>query len=330
MSYFEEDIPRRPEIVAGLFREGQIITFAGPFNVGKTPLLADLATHIATGTQWCGREVAQRPVLHFDFESSDPDFRRTYRNISNRLGIKLRVPEDVTPYLLAGALSEQRTRQLLEIKSAATMLKLLDLSLAKKPSALIVFDPIEMAFPVDVMKKVSILALYRQFRELLTTYPQSAILSTHNLRKEQKQGKGGVAPDLMLHPHGWLQEVAGTLDLMNRSDVRIGVDRHSDSAVVVNGARRGEDLHPLILTPVDDDPEELAGFRNLLGSTKHDLAKLLTPAQVDYWTELPERFRFIDHANNGIPKVSLSRLIKRCSSLGILKSDGSYYVKTQP
>lgn len=328
MSYFEEDIPRRPEIVSGLFREGQIITFAGPFNVGKTPLLTDLAVHIAAGLPWCGREVVKRPVLHFDFESSDPDFRRTYRNISNYLGIKLRVPEDITPYLLAGSLTDPRTDRLLNIRSGVAMLKLLDASLAVAPDSLVLFDPIEMAFPLDVMKKVSILALYRQFRELLTKYPKSAVLNTHNLRKDLK--RPGPQPDLMLDPHGWLQEVAGTLDLMNRSDVRLGVNRHADNAVVLNGARRGEDLHPLILTPVDDNPDELAGFRSLLGSSKHDLTKLLTPAQVGYWMELPERFRFIDHANNGIPKVSLSRLIKRCNSLGILKSDGSWFTKTQP
>lgn len=327
MSYFEEDIPRRPEIVAGLFREGQIITFAGPFNVGKTPLLADLATHIATGTDWCGRKVAQRPVLHFDFESSDPDYRRTFRNIANRLQVKLRVPQDVTPHLLAGSVDDPRTKILLDISSSAVMLKYLDHALTKKPDALIIFDPIEMAFPIDVLKKTSILPVYRAFRELLGKFQQAAILNTHNLRKDQRRIGNYAPPDLLLDPHTWLQEVAGSLDLINRSDVRMGVSRSdSDNVIILNGARRGEEFHPILLSPVDDDPEELAGFRSL-SSPKFDIGKLLTPTQVKYWSELPDQFRFADYANNGIPKSSLSRLLKRCVSLGLLTSDGANFNK---
>ena len=325
MSYFTEDVPRRPEIVSGLFREGQIITFAGPFNVGKTPLLADLATHIATGRTWCGRKVVQRPVLHFDFESSDPDFRRTYRNIANRLKVELRVPRDIAPYLLSGKLTDPRTDILLKIQSSQTMLKLLDYQLTRTPNALTIFDPIEMAFPIDVLKKTAILALYRSFRELLTKFPQSAILNTHNLRKEQRR-QGAQPASLMLNPHDWLQEVAGSLDLMNRSDVRLGVNRYADNVIVVNGARRGEDMHPILLSPVDDDPEELAGFRSMV-SGREDLSKVLTEAQIGYWMELPDRFKFSDYANNGIPKSSLSRLINRCNSLGLLVSEDSYHVK---
>lgn len=326
MSYFEEDIPRRPEIVAGLCREGQIITFAGPFNVGKTPLLADLASHIAIGKSWCGRSVVQRPVLHFDFESSDPDFRRTYRNISKRMGISLRVPEDIAPYLLGGAITDVRTKALIEVRNNGSMFKLLEKALIKAPTSLIIFDPVEYGFSIDVMKKAAVLALYRSFRELLGKFPRAAILNTHNLRKDNRR-QGGPQPNLMLNPHDWLQEVAGSMDLINRSDVRLGVNRHTDNVIVVNGARRGEEMHPILLSPIDDDPEELAGFKSI-ASGKQDLALLLTTTQVEHWLELPDKFRFIDHANNGIPKSSLSRLLKRCSSLGLLTQEDSWFIKT--
>ncbi len=227
MSYFEEEVPRRPEIVSGLFREGQIITFAGPFNVGKTPLLTDLAVHIAAGIPWCGHEVVQRPIVHFDFESADPDFRRNYRNIANRLGVSLRVPDDIVPYVLGGEFKEPRTKALLDIKDSAGMFKLIVGALTRQPTALMLFDPIEMAFPLDVMKKPSVLRLYRSFRELLTRFPRSAVINTHNLRKTNRQT--GPQPDLMLYPHDWLQEVAGSLDVINRSDIRLGVSRHSDN-----------------------------------------------------------------------------------------------------
>lgn len=325
MSYFEENVPRRPEIVSGLFREGQIITFAGSFNVGKTPLLADLAVHVASGKSWCGHAVAQRPVIHFDFESADPDFRRTYRNISNYIGVTLRVPDDVAPYLLSGKASDPRTAALLKVQSSASMFRLLYSLLEKHPNALTLFDPIEMAFPLDVLNKPSLLKLYRGFREMLAKYPHSAVLNTHNLRKDSRVGR--VLPNLMLEPHAWLQEVAGSLDLMNRSDVRMGVSRHQDNVIVVNGARRGEEMHPMLLSPIDDDPDELAGFKSII-STKQDIGKLLTDTQLRHWNELPDYFKFNDYANNGIPKSSLSRLVNRCISLGLLVSDGSHFTKT--
>lgn len=325
MSYFEENVPRRPEIVSGLFREGQIITFAGAFNVGKTPLLADLAVHIATGESWCGHAVARRPVIHFDFESSDPDFRRTYRNIAGHLGVTVRVPEDVQPFLISGDAANSRTKRLLGITTGPKMFDLLRELLKATPTALILFDPIEMAFPLDVMHKPTLLRLYRTFRELLAEYPHSAVLNTHNLRKDARQGR--QMPDLMLEPHAWLQEISGNMDLINRSDVRMGVNRYNDNVIVVNGARRGEEMHPMLLSPIDDNPDELAGFKSII-TAKQDISKMLSKAQFEYWNKLADRFQFSDYANNGIPKSSLSRLLNRCTSLGFLVSDGTYHVKT--
>lgn len=322
MTYFEQDIPLRPEIVAGMFRESQIVTLAGPFNVGKSPLLADIAAHISRGLPWCGRAVAQRPVIHFDFESSDPAFRHTYRNICK--GHIPKVPEEIEPYVLNGDYSNPNTVALHNITNLKGMLKLVESILQRKPSALFIFDPIELAFPIDVLKKEQVLTLYRSFRNLFSKYNRAATLSTHNLRKTDRKAE---PPDLVRDPHGWMQEIAGSLDIVNRSDVRIGMARYSEGVTVVNGARRNEDMHPLLLAPIDDDPDELAGFRPIT-SKAADLTRVFTPEQFSYWQKLPSHFKFADYASNGIPRSSLSRLINRAISLGLLIRDEASFTKT--
>lgn len=313
--YFEEDIPERPEIVAGMFRESQIVTLAGPFNVGKTPLLAHLGAQISRGLPWCGRETAQRPVAHFDFESSDPAFRTNYLNICD--GELPEVPEQLEPFVLNGAYTNPRTEALLSAGTVPEMMKLVVSVLERKPTSLIILDPVELAFPIDVLKKGEVLRLYKGFRRLLSKFPQAAILSTHNLRKTDRKVE---LPDLASDPHSWLQEIAGSLDIVNRSDVRIGVTRYREGVMVVNGVRRNEDMHPLLLAPIDDDPDKLAGFRPILAGAS-DLVRVFSDEQLSYWAKLPSKFNFSDHANNGIPKSSLSRLIHRAISLGMMFRD---------
>lgn len=317
MSYFEQDIPLRPEIVAGLFRESQIVTLAGPFNVGKSPLLADIASHVARGLPWCGRPTLKRPVVHFDFESSDPAFRRTYRNICK--GQSPVVPDEVEPYVLNSSHRDERTALLTKAGTSYTgMIALLNSILERKPNALLIFDPIELAFPIE-FKKPNVLKLYGDIRRLFSRFSQATTLSTHNLRKIDRRA---VVPDLLRDPHGWLEEISGTLDIVNRSDVRIGMARYSEGISIVNGARRNEEMHPLLLAPVDDNPDELAGFRPIT-SKASDLTRIFTDEQLAYWKKLPDTFHFVDFANNGIPKSSLSRLINRAVSVGILtRNDG--------
>ena len=101
------------------------------------------------------------------------------------------------------------------------------------------------------------LALYGALRRLLSEYPQAAMLITFNLRKWKKDGS---RPDLLAEPREWMEEVCGTLDILNRADVRLGMDIHDEDMRVINGIRRGEDMHPLLIRSVSIGEESLAGF----------------------------------------------------------------------
>jgi RecA-family ATPase len=85
--FFERNTELGVEIIEGTIREGQLVVFGGPYSVGKTPFLADLATHVLNGRKWHGRGVQQRPVIVFDFESSGAKYKQDIKNIASRLGV---------------------------------------------------------------------------------------------------------------------------------------------------------------------------------------------------------------------------------------------------
>jgi hypothetical protein len=206
-------------------------------------------------------------------------------------------------------------------------LNLVEEALQRKPNALVIIDPLEMLFRIDTGKKTNILLLYQAFKLLLAQYPQAALLFTFNMRKQDsKAGKAGH-PDLLSNPRAFLEEVCGSLDIHNRSDVRLGMDFYSgDDRRVINGIRRGEEFDPLLVRPVEylDKP---AGFE-LAPPSDSDLGSALTPRQNEHWKKLPDDFAFDDVAEKVVPRVSLFRLINRTKLLGRLrKDDAGHYWK---
>lgn len=105
---------------------------------------------------------------------------------------------------------------------------------------------------------------------------------------------------------------------MNRSGVRLGMDFHGEDVREINGVRRSEGMHPLLVRQVGIPPNGLAGFErcppdqlSLLSSLKH--------SQAAYWRNLPPEFRFDQVADRGVPRSSLYRLLKRAKSLGVIE-----------
>ncbi len=110
----------------------------------------------------------------------------------------------------------------------------------------------------------------------------------------------------------------GLCSLLNRSDVRLGIDEHAEDVRVINGIVRGREMHPLLIRSVQNADDQLAGFEQL--SPDHlDLWMGLSKAQKGYWELLPQEFRFEEVAERLVPRSSLSRLIARTKSFGALQ-----------
>lgn len=328
-TFFERNTEPRAEIIEGLIREQQLVAFAGPFGVGKSPVLADIVMHVLSGRSWCGRAVEQRPVIHFDLETPAPVYKANLRNIAARLGVdRPRVPDALEVYLEHDRTDEENTGKLLaalEQPKKEPRLDLIEASLRRKPNALVIIDPLELLFGIDTGKKQHVLWLYAALRRLLSKYAEAAMGITFNLRKWTK--KDSKRPSLLTDPREWMEEVCGSLDILNRSDVRLGMDIHDEDVRVINGIRRGEEMHPLLIRPISAGGEDLAGFE-LCPPDEVNLNAALSPKQRDYWTVLPESFRFDEVAGRLVPRASLSRLLERARSLGIIeRASGAWQKK---
>jgi len=252
--FFGRNTAQRHEIIEGLIREQQLVAFAGPYGIGKSPAFADIAMHVLNGITWCGRAVEKRPVIHIDLETPGPVYKANLRNIATRLGLLLpKVPEELDVYLEHDDQTELGTKKLFAVlgeRKYEARLKLIEEALGVKPNALIIIDPLELLFPIDTNKKQHILLLYPELRRLLSRH-RAAMLLSFNLRKRDK--KALTRPDLLKDPRTWLEEVCGSLDILNRSDVRLGMDAaaHDEDVRVINGIRRGEQMQPMLIRSVD-------------------------------------------------------------------------------
>jgi hypothetical protein len=328
--FFARDDKPRAEIVEGLVREGQLVAFAGPYGVGKSPFLTALTLHVIQGIPFVGRQVNQRPVVLFDFETPGATYRRNMKNLAARLGVPVpEVPDELDVYLEHDDGHAPATKALLHAVSGwdqGPRGELLGNALRQKPNALVLIDPVELLFRVNTGKKTELLRLYEALRLLLAKYPHAAICMTFNLRKRDKKND---KDDLLLGPRGWLEEVCGTLDILNRSDVRLGMDFYSEDARVINGIRRGEEIHPLIVRPVEIAPGEFAGFEQY-SSDAATAMLVFTDKQRQYWDKLPREFRFDDVADSMVPRATLDRLLKRAKSVGLVEQKDGIWRKVAP
>ena len=321
-SFFEGPNKRPPEVVGGILREGQIAVLGGTYGVGKSPLVANLAVCVAKGKSFCSRKTRRRRVIIFDVENDADVWRGDIQRISQRLGVRLpRVPDDLDVHLAHDRTQPKRRRLSAFDIDDSDRIKLLESRLKKAPGALIIIDPVELFFDFDKLKGRDVLRLYKRFRALSVDYPCAAFLLTFNLRKRDRRAS---KPDLLQEPRDWLDEVAGSMDIMNRSDVRIGMDFYDEDIRIINGVRRNEDFDPLLIKPIGE-PEALAGFQRVQPG-ELNLLRALTKQQLKQWGMLPDHFRFEAIANKLVPRTSLHRLIKRAKSLRLLKQadDGSY------
>ena len=320
-NFFDRNTGERPEIIEGILREGELAAFGGPFGMGKSPALVDLTVCLVNGLSWCGLQVDQRPVIVVDCETPGADYKRAIKAICSRRGVPVpREGEELFVYLERDAPSEANTKKLLKLLAEdkhKEKLTFLEGLLKRKPNAVVVIDPLEMFFRLDTGKKLAVMTLYHPLRAMLAMFPHSALLITFNLRKiDRKNGRANLLRD----PRGWLEEICGSLDLLNRSDVRLGIDAREEDVRVINGIVRGKEMHPLLIRPFVDAQERPAGFEQVAASGG-ELVVALTDHQRAHWDKLPSAFRFEDVADNMVPRSTLSRLIKRTRSLGVLIKD---------
>jgi hypothetical protein len=313
------------EIVQGILRERQIGIFAGYYSVGKSPFVADFALHVVNGLPFLHRGVSCRPVTLLDFETPPAEYEQNINRICLRYKDHLLTRPQALLFLRSpGSLLGQEL-SLVVSGSWRERQPFLRALLRESPNALLIIDPAELFFTLNRNRAYHVQALFRRLRELLKEFPKAAFLLVFNLHRRRRRHE---RPSLLKSPLDWLEDVAGNLDLENRSDVRVGIDFHPSNPEgrVLNGVRRGEDMHALVIQQVGI-PGELKGFE-LARPELLDVARAFSRQQRQYWHSMPNEFHFEDIADKSVPRASLSRLLERARSLGLLKSNEWVHRKT--
>lgn len=86
--------PLRPEVIAGILREGGKMILSGDSKAGKTFLLIELAIALAFGRDWLGMDCSKSSVLYVNLELSEADFAHRCRDVLDKLGIGEEVNSD--------------------------------------------------------------------------------------------------------------------------------------------------------------------------------------------------------------------------------------------
>lgn len=76
-----------PWIIPGIICESSIVVWAGAPGAGKTSLAYSLAIAKATGCEWLGRPLTAEPILYFDEENGEADFKQYMRWYWRGLGM---------------------------------------------------------------------------------------------------------------------------------------------------------------------------------------------------------------------------------------------------
>ena len=213
---------------------------AARHNTGKTPLQTQQAICMAAGIPFLGLPTTRCHVCIIDLESQPQDIHELIDRQCTALGVSL---EEISPQLdlfVRGNPNDANSR---ELERVCSRLKpndraewLQDLVEKGEYGALLI-DPILDLFPYSSTDEEKIRRMLGDLSEIRYRRPYPLIQLTVHLRKGDRKYK---PPSLITDPHGWLEEILGTVVWATNSDVRLGLESRTDGTqVVLCGYRRG-------------------------------------------------------------------------------------------
>src|SRR6185437_4346341 len=240
-----DDGSEPPALVEGMLPIGGLGVLAGRAKSFKSWTAMELALAVASGTEWLGFKVAQRPAIYLNFELSDKTLKKRFKDIADAKQIDLAHktdpeaketdPRDVSKFLfpltqdtsriqVSGKDGDHENRfteaVCAEVKLAMRQLKI--------SGALIIFDSFyNLSGNANENDASQVKTIYRHLRTLLAD-TQSTGLVIHHFAKGDPSGKmeGERAAGSRVHrqepdayielvPHREERAVVMTCDLRN-------------------------------------------------------------------------------------------------------------------
>ena len=316
---------KREPCVEGLCDRGDIVILAARPNTGKTPLIMQLGISLAAGRRVLGLATNRCHVGIIDLETPWDKSQEILKRQSSALQISLDEIGSSLDLLVRGNPDDRNSRILEYVCSKMNAVEcmewLQDLVSARQYGALII-DPILDLFQYASKDEEKIRRLLGDLSQIRYRPPYPLIGLTVHLRKPDRRNQPSP---LATDPHGWWDEVLGTVVWATGSDVRLGLERMKDGTqVVFSGYRRGYDaLRPMIIEPavrdIDGRPQPTMWVRRsdeevarVVLTDSHQVAFFKIPRGPSLgWKDLGE--------TTGLNKSSLSRFIDQAAGAGLLE-----------
>jgi hypothetical protein len=299
--------------IAGLIPRRSIVVVVGDSGEGKSPLFYQQAFCMASAIDFLGRPTLKARVLIVDFENGLAQMQGMLQQFATYYNRPL--PNDELSLLSANYVPA-------EWESPGHTL--IDLIRDKAPDVVLI-DSLGSAYP-DVEGRNEIAnRKYKQFREVISATGTTIGLLLHT-KKQSEAPYPNFKPvrledgDLRqwFHHHG-----RGARALINGSDVRLAMEGHSKTDLIMRGFRRvAGELPPMYLKRARGEDGKPLAYEQVAGA-----GLLFNEEQEHAFAKLDDVFRHTDakHAYGKGPQATTDWLNK-CMDLGIVEKmpDGNY------
>lgn len=305
---------RQPYLISNFILKPSINLMAGDSGLGKSALCAQIALCVAANKPFFGHEIEDPgTVIYCDAESQPATMRPMIRALSNHLGLD-DVPDN---FLLWNPNWNMHDREIVITQNKNKLYSLVD----KVKPRLVVLDSLRNYFPFAIKEQEHAATMIKEMRRY-SAQTGCCWVIIHHLRKKNKDERANNSRPTVKHDiHLWLEEAAGSLALINNTDLRLGWEKDpgvNSEALWLGGFLRvfGE-VGPYKVVRILDDEGEPVGYRMATPTEQ------LTAGENEIYALLPKTNFTFKHLVNEMGKSqgASSRFIRRALDLGLVSVD---------
>jgi hypothetical protein len=307
-------------LLEGILPARSIGLLVGDSGLGKSPLLYQLGISVAAGVPFLGHPVRQGTTLYLDYENGLADSAGIVQRVSGHLGLES-PPEAMNIWNFNDCSPSFST----EGHGVMDMIKFL------RPT-LVIIDSLSAYRPEIEGKSSSVTLAFQELRKAIRDYGVT-ILAVHHIKKPSTKSGEEPPPLDEGDVKKWFLQTRGSGNLINASDVRLGIDTPGISIGIQNvnsngsaqaalvlrgfGRVRGE-IGPLFIARSYDDEGEPMGYRHMNG-----VELLFNDDQQEAFSRLPQTFSTGEAKRiYGRQDQATHDFLKKCVTRALLKQTG--------
>ena len=292
----------RPPVVSQIGRlidPAEICLLIARQKEGKSTLGLQLAIDVSAGDPFLGQFPTKAgTVLYIDYENRVDNLKQRGKDLlQGRTGDNLHIKS-----------FERMADKDVGLANTKEFESLNDLIKLHRP-ALLIIDPLRLAWTRDLMEDTNALKLLACVSMLQNSNPAMSVILVHHCRKAQDAKPVKLQND----PRSWIEKSYGSQALIAHVDSIWGLEEDGDGYIFASIAR----AHDGLLLRLEKEPES---ERFIFGN--QETLSFKTAKQKDAWDKLPSAFGWREATKEfGISSHLMRNIITRASQAGLLVQD---------